>query len=78
MYTLFKTDSHTLSHAAQLVEHHPTKHKVTGLIPGQCTSLLWVQFLDGVRTRGNQLVFLTLIFLFLSFSLPFPLFKKNK
>ena len=68
-----------LDSMAQLVRHHPANLKVAGLIPGQGTCLgcgLHAPLLVRALAEGNQLMFfLTLMFLFLSFSLPSLLSK---
>ena len=62
-----------LTSVAQLVEHHPAKRKVTGLIPvqGTCGHPL---SLVGACVKGNQSMFLPS----LSPSLPLTLKKNNK
>ena len=67
----------TLTAVTQLVRHHSTKLKVAGSIPSQGTCLGCRFSSQSGRVRGNGLVFLTSVFLSLSFSLHSPL-SKNK
>ena len=76
-----KRRSITLTSMAQLVGHRPIKQKVTHLMPGQGTCL---GFRFGPQTwhvpeatDGCFSLTLTLMFLFLCFSLPSPLSKSK-